>query len=79
MSKNQEIATTILQQYRTLKLTHYEIELLQNALGYIYNRKLDIVSKNREILNENESDFILASANGYDDLRNKIGEGEKDV
>lgn len=64
---------------RHLQLSHIEIELIQNSLSYLYNRKLDLVAKNTKILSDQERKSILESANKYDDLRSQIENGDKDV
>lgn len=65
--------------YRHLKLSHDEIDLIQNALSYLYNSKLDLMAKNTKILSDSERKSILNNANKYDDLRAQIENSDKDV
>ena len=63
---------------RKLELSHDEIELIQNALMYVYNKRLELLDKNRELTKE-EKGAILKTANEYWDLETHIGNGSKDV
>ena len=64
---------------RILKLTHEEIELIKNALQYVYDSKLDNLGKCRKIISLEESEKIIEVANGYFDLFEAINYGQKDV
>jgi len=64
---------------RTLKLKHEEIELIKNALQYVYDKKLDVVKNNRKILTDSNVKNIIDSANGYYDIVEKIDNGDFDV
>ena len=63
---------------RKIKLTHEEIEIIKIALQYVYDRKLDIVSQNRKILDKQATARILEQANKYFDTQ-EIFDGERDV
>lgn len=65
--------------HRNLKLSHQEIELLNIALNYIYNRKMQIVGHHTPLLSEEERKAILKNANLFDNLRIAIAGGERDV
>jgi hypothetical protein len=64
---------------RTLKLSHQEIELIENALLYVYDKKLDMVSNSKRILDKEQRDSIMSVANKYFDLQEQISNSEKDV
>ena len=64
---------------RHLNITDEEIELLKSALECVYSSRLDIISKNRNVLSEEAVKEILNAANKYDDLRNKITEENNNV
>lgn len=51
-----------------LKVTSEEIDMIVTSLQYVYNKKLDMVKMNRNILNQPEINELLNSANEYDDL-----------
>ena len=57
---------------RTIKLNDEQIETIKMALQYAHNRKLEIVSKNREILGEEATSKILEQANKCFDLRDVL-------
>lgn len=64
---------------RTIKLTHEEIELIKNALQYVYDSKLDNLKQCAKIISKEESEKIIEVANGYYDLFEAINYGQKDV
>jgi len=64
---------------RTLKLSHQEIELIENALLYVYDKKLDLVTNSGRILGKEQSESIMSIANKYFDLQEQISNSEKDV
>ena len=64
---------------RDIRLTHEEIQLLTNALQYVYDRNIDIVKANRKIFGDEESKAIIDIANKYYDLQEQINNSEKDV
>lgn len=64
---------------RDLRLTHEEIELLTNALQYVYDQKIDIVKTNRKTLGDEGSKMIVDIANKYFDLQEQINNSQKDV
>lgn len=55
---------------RAIKLTEDQIETIKTALQYVYDRKLEIVSKNRKSLGKIATATILEQANKYFDLQN---------
>lgn len=63
---------------RTIKLTHEEIQTIKMALQYVYDRKFDIVSQNRKILDEEAINKILEQGNKYFDIQD-VFNGERDV
>jgi len=63
---------------RTIRITHEEVELIKTALQYVYDRKLDIVSQSRKILNKDATEKILEQANKYFDVQD-IFDGGRDV
>lgn len=63
---------------RAIKLTHEEIENIKMALQYVYDRKLNIISQNREILGEDVISKILEQANKFYDTLD-VFDGEHDV
>jgi hypothetical protein len=63
---------------RTIQLTHDEIETIKTALQYVFERKLDIVEKNRKTLGEDLSKNIITLANKYIDTQ-IVFDGERDV
>lgn len=50
---------------RTIQLTHEEIETIKNSLQHVYTEKLNIVSRHRFILGEDESTNIINDGNKY--------------
>ena len=62
---------------RTLKLTHDEIQLIENALYHIYMSGLDLSKFN--ILSIGESRSIKERSAKYLTLRDKIQNSDKDV
>jgi len=64
---------------RYLELTHDEIVLIKNALQYVYDRKMDSIKKNEKIMESNEQQIMLNSANKYFNLQDEINSGGKDV
>jgi len=64
---------------RTLKLTHEEIRLIETALLYVYDRKLDNIKLFSQIMSKDEYKHVLENANDYSDLQDQISNSEKDV
>jgi len=62
---------------RLIRLTHEEIENIKTALQYVYDSKLEIVSKNRKVLGEEATSEILKQANKYFDTQD-VFDGERD-
>jgi len=56
----------------TLKLSIEDIKLLKSSLEFVYSQKLKILQHNRNIMGEEEMNYLLANANKYADLRDKI-------
>ena len=53
---------------KELKLTKEEAELLQSALMYVYDKRLDMVKQNQQIITPEEREQLLTSAAKYWDL-----------
>lgn len=64
---------------RTLKISHEDIALIEAALQYVYNRKLDHIKQSINIINAQEKVEILNSANRYLDVFDQLQNGEFDV
>jgi len=64
---------------RDLELEHEEIDLIKDALFYVYYKKLKILKKNSKILSDAACKKITHSANRYYDLAEKIENGDCDV
>ena len=64
---------------RTLKFTHEEIDLIARSLEFLYGSRLDIITQNKYLLSDTEKESIIANANVYAELQEKINSGEKDV
>lgn len=64
---------------RTLQLTHQEIDLITRSLEFLYGSRLDIITQNKYLLSDTEKESIIANANVYAELQEKINSGEKDV
>jgi len=65
-------------EFRTIRLTHEEIETIKKSLQYVFERKLDIVDKNRNTLGKKAVGNILETANKYADTQ-EVFDGERDV
>lgn len=63
--------------YRILKITHEEIELIKASSQQMYEDILDIVSKNRNILNKETINSLINQANRYSNIQ-IIFDGERD-
>ena len=63
---------------RTIKLTHEEIETIKTALQFVYDRQLDILSQNRNILSDKATDTILERARKFINTQD-VFDGERDV
>lgn len=57
---------------RLPNLNQSEIEMIVNALYYVYGKKLDSIRENRKILTESEKSVIIEKANEYANLADKI-------
>ncbi len=55
-----------------LNLSTEEVLLLKSALDFVYTQKLKILQLNRNIMSEEEANFLLTSANKFLDLKDKI-------
>jgi len=51
-----------------VQLKQEEIDMIVTALQYVFNKKLDMVKRNRDVLTQSEINELLNSANEYDDL-----------
>lgn len=63
---------------RTIKLTHDEIEIIKSALQFVYGHKLEIVSQNIKILDEDVRKKIIETANKYLNAQ-EVFDGDRDV
>ena len=57
---------------KELKLTKEEAKLLQSALMYVYDKRLEMVRQNIQIITPQEREQLLTSAAKYWDLADKI-------
>ena len=64
--------------FRTIRISHEEIEIIKSSLLYVYTKKLEIVSNNRNVLNTQSINSILESANTYFEVQD-IFNGDRDV
>jgi len=59
---------------RIFSLEDEEFRLIENALEYVYGRKMEMLVKNRSIMNDHNIQQTIKKANEYDELRTKIHE-----
>lgn len=64
---------------RRLKLTHEEIQIIQESLQYYYNSKLNLIKNNSGLITLEERKLLVNDANKYVGLHSMIEGGEKDV
>ena len=64
--------------FRTIRISHEEIEIIKTSLQYVYDKKLDFIGNNRKVLNAEAINSILNSANAYFDVQD-IFNGDRDV
>ena len=64
--------------FRTIRISHEEIEIIKSSLQYVYAKKLDLIGNNRKVLNPEVINAILNSANTYFDVQD-IFNGDRDV
>ena len=64
--------------FRTIRISHEEIEIIKSSLQYVYDKKIDLISNNRKVLNPEAINTILNSANAYFDVQD-IFNGDRDV
>ena len=64
--------------FRTIRISHEEIEIIKSSLQYVYDKKLELVSNNRKVLNPEVINNILNSANTYFDVQ-YIFNGDRDI
>jgi len=64
--------------FRTIRISHEEIEIIKSSLQYVYDKKLDLIGNNRKVLNPEAINSILNSANAYFDVQD-IFNGDRDV
>jgi hypothetical protein len=64
--------------FRTIRISHEEIEIIKTSLQYVYDKKLDLIGNNRKVLNPEAIKSILNSANAYFDVQD-IFNGDRDV
>ena len=64
--------------FRTIRISHEEIEIIKSSLQYVYDKKLDLIGNNRKVLNPQVINSILESANTYLEVQD-IFNGDRDV
>jgi len=64
--------------FRTIRISHEEIEIIKTSLQYVYDKTIDLVGNNRKVLNPEAINSILNSANAYFDAQD-IFNGDRDV
>ncbi len=64
--------------FRTIRISHEEIEIIKTSLQYVYDKKLYFIGNNRKVLNPEAINSILNSANAYFDAQD-IFNGDRDV
>jgi len=64
---------------RILKLTHEEIDLIDQALKAMYLNRLALVEAHRDLLGKDVVQQILKDANKFDYLKFNISNSTKDV
>lgn len=64
---------------RQLELSHEDIDLIETALKYISRQGFETVRKDKDILGEKAAEAILENSNKFEDLRDSISNGEKDI
>lgn len=64
--------------FRTIRISHEEIEIIKSSLQYVYDKKLDLIGNIRKVLNPQVIKSILESANTYFDVQD-IFNGDRDV
>ena len=64
--------------FRTIRISHEEIEIIKSSLQYVYEKKIELISNNRKVLNPEVVNNILNSANTYFDVQD-IFNGDRDV
>ena len=64
--------------FRTIRISHEEIEIIKSSLQYVYDKKIELISNNRKVLNPEAINNILNSANTYFDVQD-IFNGDRDV
>lgn len=64
--------------FRTIRISHEEIEIIKSSLQYVYDKKIELISNNRKVLNSEVINTILNSANTYFDAQD-IFNGNRDV
>lgn len=63
---------------RTIKLTHDEIEIIKSALQFVYVHKLEIVSQNIKIFDEDVRKKTIETAHKYLNVQD-VFDGDRDV
>jgi len=64
---------------RDLRLTHEEIELIENAFRNQHNDTLKFIQDNRYRLTDGAIEQLLDRTNKGDTLRSQIANSEKDI
>lgn len=55
-----------------IPFTDDELKLIENALLYVFDKKLDVIKDNRKLLSKEMIKSIVDSANPYADLADKV-------
>lgn len=64
---------------RILKLSHYQIELIEKALENIHSKKMKLIENNKQLLNLKTIRDITKSADEYIPLKNEIINSNLDI
>lgn len=64
---------------RVLRLTAHEIDLIESALLYVYNRKMRSMDEFRGLMRKEEVVELTVSANAFANLQGDISGGVKDI
>ena len=58
----------------SVELTENEIKLIKNALCFVYDKKMELISNKRAILSDEEREVIVKKANEYFDVQDAFDE-----
>lgn len=57
---------------KSLNLSTEEVKLVESAPNFVYSQKLKILQHNKNIMSEEEMNFLLTNTKKYADLMDKI-------